>query len=48
MMYCRIIYYFEIIIFLWRLGISAKLNVLNCQIHVNMRWLIVTLRDVKL
>jgi len=43
MMNCRIIYYFEIIILLWRLSISAKLNVLNCEIHVNMRWLIVTL-----
>ena len=41
MVNCRIIYYLEIIILLWRLSISVKLNVLNCEIHVNIRWLIV-------
>ena len=33
---CRIKYYFEIIIFLWRLSISAKLNVLNCDAYFSI------------
>ena len=40
-------YYNDIIILLWRLS-STKWNVSICEIHVNMRWLIVTLWDVKL
>ena len=40
-------YYNDIIILLWRLS-STKWNVSICEIHVNMRWLIVTLWDFKL
>ena len=48
MINCEITCCFEIITLLLKLSISAKLNVLIYEIHVNMwRW-IVTLWDVKL
>ena len=47
-MNCEITCCFEIITLLLRLSISAKLNVLICEIHGNMWCWIVTLWDVDL